>query len=321
MTRSDDATITFSTTTLSNYREGFVNAAPVVANDSWTNSVQIAGTVDTRPVTDVSSDGQSAAPVTIVKEVSDRQDPLVSCAAVPAPDWNTLLASGYHIGDQVCWRLGVDFPVDLDTFDSDIQDYLPPGHLFTADDSWAFGANNTVPSGDVSGPNAGDVGETVLTWTVGDGSGYVAEDLYFEVVFSSTIVDPNATASGSIVENLMKYSYENSAGTPFNLRDLADIEVIEAELDLVKGVIAVDAVSTGGSNNVDGVEVMDGDVVTYQLTVTNSGDLAANDVEVWDLLPAEYDACASRVSVISDSGVCAAARRIEWTGLTVPAND
>ena len=312
---SDTTTITLNTTARSTYR---ATGAPVLANDSWTNSVVLDGTVDGRAVEDVSSDGQSAGPVSIVKEVATRVDPMNSCGDGSALTWNAVQADDYRIGDRVCWRLGVDFPVDLDTFDSDIQDYLPPGHQFTTADAWDYGNNNTVAPADITGPGAGS-GETLLTWTVGDGGGYVAESLYFEVVFSSTIVDADATSSGEIVENLMKYSWENTAGTPFNLRDLADVEVLEAELDLLKGVGAVNTVSTGG-NNVDGVEVQEDDVITYQLTITNSGDIDANDVEVWDLLPPEYDACATNVISISNSGSCAAARRIEWTGLTVPAN-
>ncbi|MCP4964059.1 MAG: isopeptide-forming domain-containing fimbrial protein [bacterium] len=316
MGASETTVITFDTTTRSTYR---ATGDPVLANDSWTNTVALAGSVDGRTVADVSSDGQSAGPVVIVKEVSDRQDPFTACTAIPGGEWNTSLATGYHLGDQACWRLGVDFPIDLDTFDSDIQDYLPSGHVYTAADSWSFGGNNTVPAGDVSGPDAGDIGATVLTWTVGDGGGYVAEDEYFEIVFSSTVVDANATSSGEIVENLMKYSYVNTSGTPFNLRDLADIEVLEAQLDLVKGVAAVNTVSTGGTN-VDGVSVMEADVITYLLTITNEGDLDATDVEVWDLLPPEYDPCGTLVSAISDSGSCATDTRLEWAGLTVPAN-
>ncbi|MDX2343227.1 MAG: SdrD B-like domain-containing protein, partial [Acidimicrobiia bacterium] len=318
MGTSNDFTITFSTATRSTYQQG---SAPVVASDAWTNEVLIQGDVDGRSVADESSAGQSAAVVIISKDVAARQDPFISCTAVAAADWNATQANDYRIGDQVCWRLGVDFPVDLDTFDSDIQDYLPPGHSYAASDAWALGTNNNVPVGEITF-DATDAGSGILSWTVGS-DGYVNQDEYLEIVFSSTITNPNATTSGTIVENLMKYSYANSAGTPSNLRDLAVIEVLEAELDLVKGVIAVGATPTGG-NNVDGVQVMEGDDVTYQLTITNSGDLQADNVEVWDLLPAEYSPCTTHVSAISDSGVCAANQRIEWTGantLTVPAND
>ncbi len=317
MGRSDQTTITFSTTTRTHYQENFLDDTPIVANDFWTNSVHIAGNVDGRAVVDISSEGQSAAPVSIAKDVAVRQL-AASCGDGSGLDWSTDPALNYHIGDQVCWRLTVNFPVNLDTFDSDIQDYIPPGHSYTASDSWALGAGNSVPGADIAFSDL-QAGDGILTWTVGDGGGFVAESLVFEVVFSSTITDPSATSSGTIVENLMKYSYANSAGTPFNLRDMADVQVIEAELDLIKGVLEVNGTPTGG-NNVDGVAVMEADVVTYQLTITNAGDLAANDVEAWDLLPAEYSACAANVSAISDGGVCAAVQRIEWTGLTVPAN-
>lgn len=314
MGRSASTTITFPTETRNHYQESFVDATPVLANDSWINTVVLTGTVDGRPVEDESDEAQSAGPVSIVKEVASRPASIATCGDGSGLTWNAVQADNYRIGDRVCWRLGIDFPVDLDTFDSDIQDYLPPGHVHTAADSWAPGANNNVPAGQIDGA-AITAGDTVLTWSVGDGGGFVADDLYFEVVVSSTIVDPDATSSGEIVENLMKYSYVNTASVPFNLRDLADVEVIEPEINLVKGVIEVDGVSTGGGNNVDGVQVMEGDVVTYQITVSNSGDLDADNVTVEDLLPAEYDDCSVNVSSISNGGVCDdVSNRIVWDG-------
>ena len=60
------------------------------------------------------------------------------------------------------------------------------------------------------------------------------------------------------------------------------------------------------------------DVVTYQLTVTNTGDLAADEVEVWDLLPAEFAPCSTHVTAISDDGVCDDGNnRIVWDGANV----
>ena len=84
--------------------------------------------------------------------------------------------------------------------------------------------------------NDDDAGIGLLEWTVGDSDGYVDESVKLEIVLSSTITDANATTSGTIVANLMKFSYANSADTPFNLRSQADIEVIEPEVDLVKGI-------------------------------------------------------------------------------------
>ena len=323
---TDTRTITFYTKTLTHYQENGGNESPVLARDSWTNKVDLTATADGRAVEDESSAGQSAADVAIAKDVATRVASMDDCSLVA--DWDVSPALGYRIGDRVCWRLGVDFPLDLDTFDSDINDYLPPGHLYTDDDTWALGGNNTVASGDVAGPprdaqpHTGDL--SVLTWSVGDGGGYVAQDEYLEIVFSSTVLDPTAISSGEINANLMKYSYENTAGKPFNLRDDADVEVLEAELSLIKGIVAVNGVPTGNPDY-NNAFVMEGDAVTYQITISNSGDIDADDVEVWDLLPPEYDVCSTNVVVgsISDAGVCNdGARRIEWVGantFAVPA--
>lgn len=321
MGRSESTTITFPTKTRAFYQEGLADDTPVVARDSWVNTVALTGTVDGRPVLDDSSAGQKAGPVSIVKEVATRP-PAGVCGDGSLLTWTApLVRPVHHVGDRVCWRLTVDYPTDLDTFDSDIQDYLPPGHSYTTDDGWQLGAGSTLPAPSLTFDGSG-AASGLLSWNVA-GGGYVDESVTLEIVLSSTITDPDATSSGSIVENLMKFSYANTNLTPFNLRSFADIEVIEPEVDLVKGV---ERVVRGGpivegpnaDPNVDGVSVMAGDVVTYQITVTNSGNLAADNVEVWDALPAEWATCSGQITNISDGGVCDDANnRIVWDGASV----
>ena len=72
MGRSEATTITFPTKTRTSYQDDFDDDAPVVASDSWVNTVDLTGTVDGRAVLDTSSAGQEAAPVSIVKEVATR---------------------------------------------------------------------------------------------------------------------------------------------------------------------------------------------------------------------------------------------------------
>jgi len=319
---NEAVTITFPTRTRTNYQEGFADADPVLANDAWVNTVALTGTVDGRDVVDESSASQQATGVTILKEVATRPTDGV-CGDGSALTWNSPPGEPtYNVGDRVCWRLTVDYPTNLDTFDTDIQDYLPPGHEFTGADGWQLGAGTSAPAPTVTFDGS-QAASGLLNWVVGDGGGFVDESVTVEIVLSSTITDPTATSSGSIVENLMKLSYVNTAGTPFNLRSLANIEVIEPEIDLVKGVYEV---SRGGSvvvgpnanPNVDGVLVMPGDVVTYQLTVTNSGDLGADNIEVWDNLPAEWATCSTTVTNITNGGVCDDGNnRIRWDGTAV----
>ncbi|WP_396601901.1 Ig-like domain-containing protein [Algibacter sp. R77976] len=57
-----------------------------------------------------------------------------------------------------------------------------------------------------------------------------------------------------------------------------------------------------------------GDVVTFTITLSNSGSTAATGVSVQDILPVGY----SGVTNISDSGTETAANQVDWTGLSVP---
>ena len=118
----------------------------------------------------------------------------------------------------------------------------------------------------------------------------------------------------------MKAVFANTAEETFPLRDVASFELSQPEIDLVKGVRDIDGNPAGGRGpNVDGGTVSGGNVVTYRVDVTNSGSVPADATEVWDILPGQI-ACAD-VSAISNGGTCNAAEdRIEWNGLTVPAN-
>lgn len=325
MAASQQASITYTTLARSHYQEGFADDTPVLARDSWNNTVHLNGIVDGTEINDYAAASQAGGSVTFLKEVASRPASLAGptvCDDGSGLTWNSDRADGYRIGDQVCWRLSVAYPAGLVTRGTVVTDLLPDGHLYTAADAWAPGANNTVPVGDIDGTAIGSPASS-LTWTVGDSEGYVAADLQLEIVFSSTIVDPTITTSGATVLNSATVTHVNTNGGSYNAADTARIEVIEPQLQVVKGVLEVNGVSTGGSNDVDGVEVKQTDVVTYQITVTNTGDLDAGDVELWDLLPDQFANCSGNVGSISDGGVCNdAANRIEWDGVTalsVPA--
>ncbi len=319
---ASQTTITYATQTRTDYREGFADATPVLARDSWVNTVSVTGNVDALPATDVSTAGQSAPGVTFRADVATRP------TAVALPDvcgdgssltWNDTGAT-YRIGDQVCWRLIVDYPVDLTTKDSTVSFNLPAGQEYTAEDVWAAGTSNTVPVGDVDGTSV-IAGASTLTWHIGDGDGYVASGGYLEIVYSTTITNPGATVSGQTVTAVAGHLHKTTAGSSITTGDTAAIQVIEPEIDLVKGAIAVNGTSTGGM--IDGKVVSESDVITYQLAVTNSGDVGAADVVVWDLLPALLAPCSSQMAAITLGGICDDAdNRIEWTGpgsLTVDA--
>ncbi|MCP3993771.1 MAG: isopeptide-forming domain-containing fimbrial protein, partial [bacterium] len=317
MNGAEQTVITYSTQTRTYYQEAFADDTPVLARDSWINTATVTGDVDGTPVSDGSTASQSAGGVSVAADAATRPVTLTQpdvCSDGATMTWNPTQAAGYRVGDQVCWRLSVDYPVNLTTHGSVVGDAFPTGQAFTANDTWAPGAGNTVPLADIDG-STNTAGSSSLTWDVGDTGGYVASGRRFEVVFSTTIVNPNATWSGQAVSSVMNHSHLTTAGGSIGASDTAGITVLEPELRLFKGVTEVNGVSTGGSPNVDGVEANEADVVTYQLSVVNNGDVDASGIEMWDLLPARFSPCTTNVGSIDGGGACVdGPNRIEWTG-------
>ena len=316
MSRSDSRTITFPTKVRQFYQENGADDTPVLAEDSWENTVTLTAVADGRNVADDSSAGQSAGPVAISKEVSVPGAAPYACGDGSAIAWDPTQAGPYGPGDRVCWRLTVTYPGALDTGGSSIVDFLPAGFTY---ESYTLGVNNTVPAGDVTFDGTG-AADGRLAWSVG-ASGYVDTAQTLELIVSSTITDATAASSADLPQNLMKFTFTNTSGDVFQLRDDADALWAEPELTLLKGVRDVNDGAVNGPD-VDGVQIVEGDTVTYRIDVTNTGTRDALDVVLWDVLPADFDC--SMVSNISDAGACNATPdpdRLEWrtTGIDVAA--
>jgi fimbrial isopeptide formation D2 family protein/uncharacterized repeat protein (TIGR01451 family) len=305
------STITFSTVA----EESYTGGDPVAANDSWENTVDLTstsevitdndGSTSSLPIGDESAAGQSAGGITIEKSVSEPVAGTLDCGDGSGVTWDPVAGGDYRPGDRVCWRLVIDFPALLDTIDISVTDFLPAGFEF---ESAAFGANH-----DATGFTFGGT-DPVPTWSSG---GVDVGGQTFEAIVSSIITDPQAAADGDILSNLMKVTYENTAGDVIQLRDLADATWTEPEVAIVKGVIEVDGVAVPGAP-ADGVQIQGGDVVTYQVTVSNTGGVDADATSVRDVLPPGIT-CAE-VSNVTAPGACSAGDDwIQWDGLTVPA--
>lgn len=245
---------------------------------------------------DDSSSGQEAGYVLVDKEISAPvADPgVLDCATAT---WLDTPGPGdppqYTTGDRVCYRLTVSFPPGVDYRAPLVTDFIPPNTTYETG-SWHPTAANDVPV--AVGPddaNPALIGDR-LDWVVGtsltggscdaDPDTPLVPDCYlpagtstqtFEVVLSVIVDgDPAATTDGELVENLMKFTSTNSAGTTTALRDDVSYEVTEPLLHLAKV-----ATPTSG--------LVGGSTVDYTVTVTNDGTQAAYDTEVWDVLPPE----------------------------------
>ena len=174
----------------------------------------------------------------------------------------------------MCWRVRVDFDASLDTLAVTVRDFLPPGQTF---ESAQLGANNTVPSGDVTF----DALVAPPTWTIGTVD---AGAKVFEVVVSSITTTPTA-ADGDLLQNLAKLSYENRAGVVFQDRAQADVEMAAPLVTLGKGIARVNAAVPPGAP-APNVQVQAGDTVTYSLIVDNAGSVPVSALSIRDVLPA-----------------------------------
>ena len=324
--------LTFWTRTRANYQSSFHNTTPVLSRDSVENKIdthgedwircapndpdctgsgakidadETDGTLDY----DVSGSGKAATGPVILKQVAAQYPASGNCNNLAAADYGKTVPM-YGPGDQVCWKIRLDFPAKLDTTSQDVFDILPSGISYVAG-SWQVTSNNTVPVGAIDTSTAGR-----LRWPIGSGGSDVdSGGQVFEVTFKTTVGSPLGHSSGDVEGNLQKFSYENTPGTSFTLRDRTDFALRLPELSLVKGVKQVGAGTVNGAN-VDHVRVEGGDLVTYRVDVTNNGDAKALDARVWDVLPTGISCSDVVLASISDGGTCNVAnKQIRWSGV------
>ncbi|HWI22285.1 MAG TPA: isopeptide-forming domain-containing fimbrial protein [Baekduia sp.] len=329
---SSTLTIDFPTRTRSTYQENFQDAGPILARDSWENSVDITGLTSrictpNDPVCsgggtkidgdapeqiqaiDTSAARQAAGGVSIDKTVRESAPAPVNCATgnyIDGPPPN------YGPGDRICWQLRIDFATSLDSGQPELADFLPPGTTYVPGSAVATPNNNVT-----STFSAAEAANGLLTWDLGtdvDPGG-----LIFEWRFATVLGQTETDSLGDIDGNLMKLSYANTGGETFPLRDQVDFARSQASLDLVKGVRRINgAPAAGNAANVDGGLVVAADDVEYRVDVSNDGDLDAANAVVWDELR-DGVTCAD-VGTISNGGACSGTR-ITWTGIAVAAGD
>ena len=343
---NDTGTITFWSRTRENYQSNFIDTTPVLSNDAVTNTVPASGTTansfvrceggnpdcttpapgtkiwtqwtDGDPVIDATGSGKAASGPSIEKTVAATY-PGADCNDLPAASYGKTVPV-YGPGDQVCWKLKLVFPSNLDTSSQDVFDILP-SNIDYVPGSWQTvpgPGHNTVPVGAIDTSQAGR-----LRWPIGGGGNDVdAGAQVFEVTFRSTVGSPLGHHSGDVEGNLMKFSYVNTAGNAFTLRDKVDFKLQLPELALIKGIAKINSTviddPATAPDNVDHKEVQGGDAVQYRVDVTNDGKADATGARVWDVLPAGIACSDVQLGSISDGGTCnPVSGRIEWSGLAI----
>ncbi|MFC6340707.1 isopeptide-forming domain-containing fimbrial protein, partial [Nocardioides hankookensis] len=307
--------LTFWTRTRANYQSGFQDGTPVLSRDAVANNIAAEGVdwviegsdgykidhdeTDGELDFDVSQSGKAADGPAILKQVAATYPASGNCNDLVAADYGKTVPT-YGPGDLVCWKLRLTFPSHLDTFSQDVFDVLPKT-LSYVPGSWHATVNNTLPIGTFD--DTADDTDGRLSWQIGDGGTDVdAGSQVFEVTLKTTVGSPSGHHSGDVEGNLQKFSYQNTAGKAFTLRDKVDFQLRLPELGVTK--------------TADDDEVDAGQAVHYTVGVTNTGTAPAEDARVWDVLPTGITC--SDISTISDSGSCTAGR-ITWTGIDVAA--
>jgi uncharacterized repeat protein (TIGR01451 family)/fimbrial isopeptide formation D2 family protein len=329
---NDDFTITFPTRTRNRYQQNFLPTTPILANDSISNSVSITGDTYSRctapgtpnclvpgpiidgdagqpaEVTDSSSAGQEAPGLPLLKkEVAESGTNCLTATYVST-------VPQYRPGDQVCWRLTIDFGADVTTDARTVFDLIPPNAEYVSGSVQNTASNTTVNVLDDS-----FAGDRLLSWEV---SSPLRADVgpggnKFQVVFATTVQpevgiipdDPVITA------NLLKFATRNTEGQTFPIRAQAAASVVVPAVEIAKGVRQI---NSGPIQNppADGLTVKGGDTATYQVDVKSTGDAASN-VQVWDRLPAAFDCADVPPASISNGGTCvdggASPDVIKWT--------
>jgi len=318
--------ITYKARALSLYAgtTGALSGLPTAAGDTFNNTVGIAGATDPAvsgaapgdiniDVSGGSSATLTTAQPTILKQVSaPAASGTLNCTAsgvtwlhpTATPDTRPV----YHLGDRVCFRLTVNFPASVSTRDATVNDFLPAsvtyenGSLTT---SFAGSQNSGIPNSQINATTSPQqlsikLGATSYT----SGHTYVSAGSTFDVVFSA-IVTSDASVGNlyDVPGNLMKFGDFSSAGTSASLRDAVDFKIGAApRIDLAdaKTIASINGVAQPAGTK--SAQARAGDVVGFNVVLTNNGVQAAGDVQAWDALPPGWT-CAT-VSLISDGGTC-----------------
>jgi large repetitive protein len=352
---SQELLITFPTATRTFYQNEFEDnpAKPVLTGDSWTNTVSTEGqafsrcivppatpdpncegvgaeTIVEEPVTgthvtDVSSASQEAGTVEIEKTVRENNGPVPTlCKNAPENEYvkgivspKELTLPQYRPGDVICWRLVVKFASNLYAGTPVVSDFIPPDEEYVQESQEA-GEKNTVA--EVKFNEEAAKKEEALEWTLGKGNS-VEKSLRFEYLFKTKVKSSATTEPEEITGNLMKFLSSNSAGETFPLRDRAEVQRQEPDLSLEKFITEVEGKSIprpppGGKST---ATAGGGEKVVYELDLENSGNLDAEEAEVWDELPAEIT-CADVTLPAQTAPQAASCAKgiIKWTGVSIP---
>lgn len=247
--------------------------------------------------------------------VPDRTEVVNTAAA----DWVQVAETPFAVGDEVWYRIRITPPTGIDVRNPRFTDFLPQGVTFdpTLDgtgrpvNTWIV-PSSTQGIGTCRPGNAVDwlnrfvppptVRDNVVNFALGAAGadcGLGGTDRFLPlsttltIYLKVTVTDLSAFGQVDLPQNLAKYQQENVDGELFFLRDAAEIE-LDRSARLTKGIRSINGtevvVETGVregddfNSDIDGLEVVQDDQVTFRLDVT-APFTDTNDYLIWDVLP------------------------------------
>ena len=328
---SSSLTMVFQSRVRTHYQEAFAPAQPVLNFDTITNNVAMqaldfkrgaidAVTGDPEPDAQLDFDTSSAIITgigpSIDKRVSTYSGSLAAGSGItdgtvgdlcrdavgitwaqgdPAP------VTGYGPGDYICFDLRATFPGFIDAAGVTIQDLLPPAYDYVA------GSARRVTGGaspDTLAATTASAAGDVIIFNV-QGAGRVPSSptgQQFHWTIAVKLNDPAAGAAADINANLMKMTTSNTGNEVFQFRDQSAGVWAEPQVRLDKSNDAAGPLDAG--NN-----------VVYTVRVWNEGNVAAQNLVVWDRLPAGIT-CADVVT--SMPAATCASNIMVWDAADIP---
>lgn len=264
-------------------------------------------------------------------------------ADTPDPDygdWVDYSEQPFALGDSVWYRVRIDFAHDIETRNPRLTDFLPQGVQYVGTTySWdlpgvSSGSDLVTPDDDFIG--APTISGNMLRWQLGDqifdGSTdrFIPIGSWIEFTIEARVVGQSASVDDvDQPQNQAKYRQENVEGDVFFLRDDA-LTDLDHGLSLVKGIRDINGQPTVEhefASNVDGLQVEQGDEVTYRIDIT-APESDTQDLVIWDALPpgvqaadVDPDSLTAATTVQVDGGSWSESALTNPTGFTAQIVD